>query len=146
MPTMDQVAWANCNVHTEGETQPFARGSLLPEAEGPEEMSERSLLRMIGAIRTVEVVYTPDELAAKVTANAEATAAATSAHDVDPARPLGEQTAGEAAPGPPTVQGTHGGPVVIGPEDTKPGARKTPAAKETPDKPAARPSGTGGKA
>jgi len=104
MPTMDQVAWANVNVHAEGETKPFPRGALLPDAEDPEEASERSLLRIIGAIRTVEVVYTPDELAEQAKVRAETAAAAVTAHDVDPAKPMESQVTGEGEQHPPTLE------------------------------------------
>jgi hypothetical protein len=113
---MDQVAWANCNVTVGGDTSPFGRGSLLPEPTSPEEAAERSTLRLIGAIRTVEVVYTPEELAEQARALGQATAAREAALDVDPALPLGQQVPGTAEAGPPTMVEPSGSPVVIGDE------------------------------
>ena len=117
MPTMDQVAWAQVNVSTGGETAAFKRGDLLPETADPEEMAQRSLLRIGGALRIVEVVYTDEELAEQARARGEATASAMVAHDVDPSVPLGEQTATGGEPGLPTLTSAHGGPVVIGDDD-----------------------------
>lgn len=116
MPTMDQVAWANCNVTVGGDTTPFGRGSLLPEPTTPEESAERSTLRLIGAIRTVEVVFTPEELAEQARQRGASTAAREAALDVDSSLPLGQQTAGTAQAGPPTMVEPSGSPVVIGDE------------------------------
>lgn len=119
MPTMDQVAWAQVNVSTGGETAAFKRGDLLPETADPEEIAQRSLLRIGGALRIVEVVYTDEELAEMAKARGQATASAMVAHDVDPTVPLGEQTQGGSEPGLPTLTSAHGGPVVIGDDDLK---------------------------
>lgn len=119
MPTMDQVAWAQVNISTGGETASYKRGDLLPETADPEEAAQRSLLRIGGAIRIVEVVYTAEELAEQARSRGEATAAAMVAHDVDLSVPLAEQTQVGGEPGPPTLTSAHGGPVVIGDEDLR---------------------------
>jgi hypothetical protein len=116
---MDQVAWANANVTVGGDTTPYARGALLPEPTSPEEAAERSTLRLIGAIRSVEVVYTAEELAEQARARGQASAAREAALDVDPAAPLGQQVAGSAQSGPPTLVEPSGSPVVIGDEDLR---------------------------
>jgi hypothetical protein len=131
MATQDQVAWASVNVSTAGEQQNYARGALLPEVASAEESAERSLLRLGGAIRTVEVVYTPEELAAAAQLRGEEHAARVSAHDVDPSLPGGQQVPGTAKAGPPTLVTGTGSPVVIGPEpDAKP-VPKTAASSST---------------
>jgi hypothetical protein len=116
---MDQVAWANANITVAGETTPFSRGALLPEPTSPEESAERSTLRLIGAVRTVEVVYTPDELAEQARLRGTASAAREASLDVDPSAPLGQQVPGSAEAGPPTMVEPSGSPVVIGDEDLK---------------------------
>jgi hypothetical protein len=119
MGTKDQVAWANANITVAGETTPYSRGSLLPETTTPEEAAERSTLRLIGAIRTVEVVYTPEELAEQARSRGAASAAREAALDVDPAAPLGQQVAGGRETGPPTMVEPSGSPVVIGDEELR---------------------------
>jgi hypothetical protein len=116
MPTMDQVVWANANVTVGGETQGFARGELLPEAGTAEELAERSLLRIGGALRAVEVVYTPDELAEQARLRGETTATREAALDTDPAVPSGQQMPGGVPAGRPTLVEPSGSPVVIGDE------------------------------
>jgi hypothetical protein len=116
---MDQVAWANANVLIGAAREPHSRGSLLPEPATAEEAADRQTLRLIGALRVVEVIYTPEELADQARAQGAATAARESAADVDPSLPLGEQVAGSADPGPPVLTGAGGAPVVIGDEDLK---------------------------
>jgi hypothetical protein len=133
MPTQDQVTWAAVNLVVGGETQSFTRGALLPEVTDGEESAHRSLLRAGGAIRTVEVVYTPEELAAAAKQRGEAAAANAAQHDVDPALPSGGQVTGTAKPGPPTLEAPGHAPVVVGPEpDAKPAPRaaKPAAGKE----------------
>lgn len=116
MPTMDQVVWQNVNLTAGGETAQFKRGDLLPETVDSEEAAQRAMLRAGGALRVVEVVYTAEELADQARARGHATAKAEVQHDVDPALPAGEQVPGTAEPGPPTLTGTAGAPVVIGDE------------------------------
>jgi hypothetical protein len=128
MPTQDQVVWASVNILTASGSTPFTRGSLLPEPR-PEEAESRALLRLGGAIRTVEVVFTQEELAEQAGASAAATAARVSAHDVDPGLPSGEQIAGTAQPGPPTLESAGHTPVVIGSDDNKPKTAAKPAVK-----------------
>lgn len=135
MPTMDQVAWANANVTVGGTTTPFGRGALLPDTTSPEEAAERSTLRLIGAIRTVEVVYTPEELAEQARARGEASAAREAALDVDPATPAGDQHAGQVTAGPPTMVEPSGSPVVIGDEGLK--AEHEKAQRDADDRAAA---------
>jgi hypothetical protein len=121
MPTQDQVTWANVNLVVGGETVSFARGALLPDPASGDDSAYRSMLRSGGAIRTVEVVYTPEELAAAAQARGEAGAAHAAQHDVDPSLPSGDQVPGTAKAGPPTLETAGGSPVVIGPEpDAKP--------------------------
>jgi hypothetical protein len=119
MATMDQAAWANVNVLVGKIREPFTRGALLPEPGTAEEAYDRQTLRLIGAIRVVDVVYTAEELAAQMQARGEADAAREAAGQVDVSVPLGDQTEQAAAPGPPTVSGGAGAPVVIGDEDLK---------------------------
>ena len=128
MPTMDQVAWANANILIGAAREPHSRGSLLPEPVTAEESADRQTLRLIGALRVVEVIYTPDELAEQARAQGAAVAARESAADVDPSLPLGEQVTGSADPGPPVLAGGGGAPVVIGDEDLK--AEHDKAAKD----------------
>jgi hypothetical protein len=118
MATMDQVVWQTANVVVGGEHKAFNRGELLPEPASAEEANQRSLLRLGGAIRMVEVVYTPEELAEQAQARGEAAAAREAALDVDPALPAGEQQAG-GEPGRPTLVAPGGAPVVIGDEDLR---------------------------
>jgi hypothetical protein len=119
MPTMDQVAWATCNVSVPGGSERFARGDLLPEPGSDAERAERSTLRTIGAIRTVEVVYTPEELADQARERGQATAAREAALDVDPSLPLADQVPGTVEPGRPTLMEPSGAPVVIGDEELR---------------------------
>lgn len=126
MPTQDQVAWEHCNISVDGETKAFARGELLPDPTGMDEIAQRSILRTGGAIRTVEVVYTPEELAEQARERAAATAAREGANRVDLAAPMGDQVT-QPQPGAPTLMEPSGSPVVIGSEDDqagKPAARK----------------------
>lgn len=116
---MDQVAWANVNIMVGGEMQQFHRGDLLPEASSSDEASNRSLLRLGGAIRTVEVVYTADELAEQAQQRAVATAARETALDVDPALPLAQQVPGTAPAGRPTLVEPSGSPVVLASEEDR---------------------------
>jgi hypothetical protein len=120
MPTMDQVVWQSVNLATgEGEATQYKRGDLLPFTEDQAQLAQRSLLRLGGAIRVVEVVYTDEELAEQARARGEATSRAAVAHDVDPAAAMGAQVPGDADPGPPTLTSSHGAPVVIGDEGMK---------------------------
>jgi hypothetical protein len=119
MATMDQVAWANVNVMVGGVPQSFKRGDLLPEAADTDESSQRQLLRTGGALRIVDVVYTPEELAERAQALGRATAAREVANDVDPSLPLGQQVPGSREPGLPTITEPSGSPVVIGNEETR---------------------------
>jgi hypothetical protein len=126
VPTQDQVVWANVNLMAGGEAQSFPRGALLPDAASAEEIANRSLLRIGGAIRTVEVVYTADELAAQARAMAEVTAAQNTAGvTVAPPAPAPVLVA------PPVEEKeTTTPPVHVGARDTaKPAAPKAPAAK-----------------
>lgn len=116
---MDQVVWAGVNVMVGGETQQFRRGDLLPEPASSDEASNRSLLRVGGAIRTVEVVYTTEELAEQAQQRAQATAARETALDVDSTLPLAQQVPGSAAAGRPTLVEPSGSPVVLGTEDDR---------------------------
>lgn len=129
MPTMDQVAWAGANVVVGQVREHFARGALLPAPVTADEAYDRQTLRIIGAIRVVEVVYTPEELAAQMAAQGAATTAREQAGQVDPDVPLGQQTELPAAGGPPTVVGPGGAPVVIGDEELK--AEHAKAEKDT---------------
>lgn len=123
MPMQDQAVWANVNATVAGAMTPFTRGALLPDPVSPDESAERSLLRIGGALRTVEVVYTPEELAEQAAALAAATSAREVAADVDPVSASGSQVAGAGVAGPPTLHsGGAGAPVVLG-KDTKPAGR-----------------------
>lgn len=115
---MDQVAWASANVTVGGHSTPYARGALLPAATSDEEAAERSLLRLIGALRPVEVAYTQEEVNELVAARAQATAQREAAAPVDTSVPLAQQAAGTAA-GPPALADPSGAPVVIGDEDLR---------------------------
>lgn len=119
MATMDQVAWANVNVRVGGVPKSYKRGDLLPEAADTEESSQRQLLRTGGALRVVDVVYTPEELAERAQALGAATAAREVANDVDPSLPLGQQVPGSREPGLPVITEPSGSPVVIGNEETR---------------------------
>jgi hypothetical protein len=140
MATMDQAVWANVNVSVGGEHQAFARGALLPEPATAEEASERNLLRLGGALRTVEVVYTAEELADMARQRGESTATREAALDVDPAAPSGDQMAGTATAGVATMVEPSGAPVVIGNEEMRAEHEKAakaaqrPAAKAPADK------------
>lgn len=152
MPTQDQVVWSNCNVFVDGEHQTFTRGALLPTAASPDEEAQRGLLRLGGALRVVEVVYTPEELAEQAQARAEATAEREAALDVDPELPLADQMPGTAEPGAPTLTTPGGTPVVLGSAEDAAAAASPPgraksgtAAKPAPDKGAASGSSASGK-
>ena len=120
MPTMDQVVWQSVNLATgEGEATQYKRGELLPATEDQEQLAQRSLLRIGGALRVVEVVYTEEELAEQARSRGQASARAAVAHDVDPDATMGAQVPGTAEPGLPTLTATHGGAVVIGDEDLR---------------------------
>ncbi len=137
MPTMDQVAWANANILVGDSRPPYPRGALLPEPATAEEAADRSLLRMIGAVRTVEVVYTAEELAEQARARGTADAAAAHAGEVDTTLPMGDQVTTPTPAGPPTLHGGTGAPVVIGDEDLKrehEAARKAAAEPKGEDK------------
>lgn len=105
MPTMDQVVWAQIGIHHDGENRYFKKGELLPAASDSEEASTRNLLRIGGAVRPVEVVYTAEELAAQSQIRAETTAR----HEAAPDTP----------PGPPTLTSPAAAPVVVGDEDLR---------------------------
>lgn len=110
MAIQDQAVWANVNVpHPDKGSVSFKRGELLPEPASDEESAARAILRLGGALRAVEVVYTPEELATRARDRATLAAAATAAHDPE----------ADAAEHPPTLTSTHGSPVVIGPPDGK---------------------------
>jgi hypothetical protein len=114
MPIQDQAVWASVNVpHPEKGSVNYKRGELLPDPASDEEAAARSLLRLGGALRTVEVVYTPEELASQATARAELAATASAAYEPDP----------QAGEHPPTLTSTHGSPVVIGPPGGREGVR-----------------------
>jgi hypothetical protein len=136
MPTQDQVVWANCNVLVGEALEPFSRGVLLPEVATQAESANRQTLRLVGAIRAVEVVYTEAELAAAAGVHAQANADRAVARDVDPAAPMGDQVTGGVTAGAPTLESPGQTPVVIGPEPVKAPA-KTPA-KEPAKEPAAK--------
>jgi hypothetical protein len=131
MPTQDQVVWSSVNIaKTGGDTESYNRGALLPPPADLDEAAARNLLRIGGAIRTVEVVYTQEELAEHAMAHAERGAARAAALDVDPGVPLGSQMPGGGTPGPPTLETPGGTPVVVGHE---PAAEPpVPAAKPVP--------------
>ena len=65
MPIQDQAAAKQITVVTAGKAVVYERGELLPPPASDEESNTRALLRLGGAVRVVEVVYTPDELAAR---------------------------------------------------------------------------------
>ena len=65
MPVQDQAVWKSVNVTVDGKAAVFGRGALLPPPATDQEANTRTLLRLGGALRVVEVVYTPDELAAR---------------------------------------------------------------------------------
>jgi len=115
MGTQDQVVWPSVNIP--GAT--YQRGALLPDAVTDEESDYRALLRIGGALRVVEVVYTPEELAAMAGERAETTAVREAALSTDPAAPSGEATAGGASPGRPTLAEPSGAPIVVGSEEDK---------------------------
>jgi hypothetical protein len=126
MPVMDQVVWASVNIASASGTTAYGRGALLPDPADPEEASTRNLLRIGGALRTVEVVYTAEELAEQMGAQAAASSARVAALDVDPTAAVGNQTLGTGEPGPPTLESPGTTPVVIGPDDTIASAKTTP--------------------
>lgn len=120
MPVMDQAVWQSVSLATSGgDVVQYKRGDLLPDPGSDEEAAQRTLLRLGGALRVVEVVYTAEELAEQATARGEQSAAAAVAHDVDPTVPMEQQAHGEAEAGLPTLTSTHGSPVVIGDEDLR---------------------------
>lgn len=96
----DQVAWKTANIAVAGEPRVWHAGDLLPDPASDEESQIRNVLRLGGAIRAVEVVYTPEEIAAAGQARAEAAAGVT--------------TAAETAPAPAAPAAA---PVIVGAED-----------------------------
>lgn len=125
MPTMDQVAWAEANIEHAGALENYKRGALLPYPANDDEAANRGTLRLLGAIKTVEVVYTPEELAGAARAIGEAAAAAEAAHDQAPR--------GEALP---TLAAPGATPVVIGPEPGTEDKQPKPAATRAATGPA----------
>jgi hypothetical protein len=65
MPVQDQAMAREVTVRTGGKDRVFTRGDLLPPPTNDAEANTRTLLRIGGALRVVEVVYTPDEIAAR---------------------------------------------------------------------------------
>jgi hypothetical protein len=65
MPVQDQAVWKSVTLVTAGAQHVYQRGELLPPPASDQESSQRTLLRLGGALRVVEVVYTPEELAAR---------------------------------------------------------------------------------
>jgi hypothetical protein len=127
MPTMDQAVWLTVNVRVGDKTEVFERGALLPEAVTTEELTTRALLRLGGAIRVVEVVYTSEELAQMA---AEQQARDAEAADSPAGEFAGGQAEEEGAPGT-TVHGKEpAGPAADStPPQAKPAAGKAPVAK-----------------
>jgi hypothetical protein len=113
MPVQDQVVWQTINVNVGGQRRHFARGELLPAPVSEAEANARALMRLGGALRVVEVVYTEAELAARRRGRARPADAAERA-GITAAAPASTATA--AAPA--------SGPVVLGP---KPAAHGTKA-------------------
>jgi hypothetical protein len=65
MPVQDQAVWRHVTVVCGDAPHVFGRGDLLPAPRTDAEASNRTLLRLGGALRVVEVVYTEEELAAR---------------------------------------------------------------------------------
>jgi hypothetical protein len=114
MPVQDQVVWQNVNVSVGGKNRHFARGELLPNPTSEPEANNRALLRLGGALRVVEVVYTEAELAARRRGRARPADTAERAGITSAAAPT------SAAP----AEAPAAGPVVLGP---KPAAHGTKA-------------------
>jgi hypothetical protein len=116
MPVQDQVVWQNVNVTVAGRNRNFARGELLPNPTSEPEANNRALLRLGGALRVVEVVYTEAELAQRRRSTARPAAAAAragiTAAEPAPAAPAAAQAATPEKPAEPPGSG----PVVLGPK------------------------------
>lgn len=115
MPVQDQAVWRQVNVVTGGTPVVYQRGELLPPPASDAENNTRTLLRLGGALRVVEVVFTPDELKARgeVAGAGPARAGATAGMPAT------------VAPGPDSDPRLPVAPVVLGP---KPSAQATKTA------------------
>jgi hypothetical protein len=108
MPVQDQAVWRSVTVPVSGKSQSFQRGELLPPPASEAENSQRSLLRLGGALRVVEVVFTPEELAARQGRPGQGPAATSAG--------AGVTAAVAPAPGADPRSPNLGGPVVLGPK------------------------------
>jgi hypothetical protein len=114
MPVQDQAVWRQVTVVTGGQNHVYNRGDLLPAPASERENSLRTLLRLGGALRVVEVVFTPDELAARASRPGQGPAATNTNAGVT-------ATVVPPATADPRVA-TVGAPLVLGP---KPAAHAT---------------------
>jgi hypothetical protein len=111
MPVQDQAVWKHVTLKVGGKQHVFHRGELLPPPASEAENNIRALARIGGALRVVEVVFTPDELATRSHRQGQGPAATNTAAGVPAA----------VAPAPGTDP-RGGAPVVLGP---KPAAHAT---------------------
>jgi hypothetical protein len=113
MPVQDQAVWRSVTVVTGGTPKVFNRGELLPPPATDGESGQRTLLRLGGALRVVEVVFTEAELAARGRRQGQGPAESNA----------GAGVASVVAPGPdqdPRV----GAPVVLGPKPPPHGTKR----------------------
>jgi hypothetical protein len=115
MPVQDQAVWKTVTLSTAGVPHVYARGDLLPPPTTDAEANQRSLARLGGALRVVEVVFTPEELATRGRAHGQSPSQASEAAGVVSA------TVTPPVNADPRVA-TVGAPVVLGP---KPAAHAT---------------------
>jgi hypothetical protein len=114
MPIQDQAAAKQVTVVTAGQVVVYERGELLPPPSNEEEANTRSLLRLGGALRVVEVVYTPDELRARERQSGLTGAQASQAAGIPAA----------VAPAPETDPRQPVAPVVLGPKPPSHGTKR----------------------
>lgn len=113
MPVQDQAVWPTVNITVAGRRRTYGRGELLPDPADEREAHSRQLLRLGGALRVVEVVFT----------------------EADRTRRGGAASAAQAAEaaGVTTAVADHGGmpsgaPVVLGPPPPRMATQKDWAA------------------
>jgi hypothetical protein len=109
MPVQDQAVWKTVNATSGGQARTYRRGDLLPPPATDAEANQRTLLRLGGALRVVEVVFTPEELASRGRGAGQSPAQASAAAGVVSA------TVAPVKNADPRVA-TVGAPVVLGPK------------------------------
>lgn len=110
MPVQDQAVWKSVNIVVGGKPTVFSRGDLLPPPATDAEANQRMLARIGGALRVVEVVFTPDELRARSQLHGQGPAEAAATAGIT-------AVTATVAPAPGSdPRSAAGAPVVLGPK------------------------------